>query len=325
MIGQGKFRTADTGNRHTRCMDKRERWFSEGAPLFRQVMDRIGLADRLPTDDLYYACPCCLHAFPFEAVTARVLTLEHVPPKALDGKEMLLSCKRCNSDAGKDFDSQAEKRAEFQNMMTGKGMKGPIRAVFEAGEVEINGEAQNTGSGWFLEGVVKQNHPERMDAHENALRAASESEGTAGFKFKIKQNFSSRRADLSWIRAAYLAAFSALGWSYILQPALSPIREMIKPGSSVTVPSIIGFNPSHNADTRKIMIAEEPEDLSSVVVRIGHYTVFLPDPWGTRNLEQLAESISGLRGEDGAVPFSMNGKFVPWPTKPMYALDTLTP
>jgi hypothetical protein len=305
-------------------MNKRERWFSEGAPLFRHVMDRIGLADRLPTDDLYYACPCCLHAFPFEAVTARVLTIEHVPPEALDGKGMLLTCQRCNSDAGKDFDSQAEKRAEFQNMMTGKGMKGPIPAVFEAGGVEIRGEAQNTGSGWFLEGVVKQNHPERLTAHENALRAATESDEAAGLKFKIKQNFSSRRADLSWIRAAYLAAFSALGWSYILQPALSPVRKMITPGSPVAVPSIIGFNSSHDVSTRQILIVEEPEDLSSVVVRIGHYTVFLPDPWGTRNLEQLAESISVLRAEDGAVPFSMNGKVVPWPSEPMYLLDTLT-
>ncbi len=73
------------------------------------------------------------------------------------------------------------------------------------------------------------------------------------------------------------------------------------------------------------MIVQEPEELSSVVVRIGHYTVFLPDLWNTRTLEELAQSISKLRAEDGAVPLSMNGKIVPWPTKPMYALDTLNP
>ncbi|MCX5182616.1 HNH endonuclease [Streptomyces sp. NBC_00268] len=306
-------------------MDKRERWFSEGAPLFRQVMARIGLADRLPTDDLYYACPCCLYAFPFEAVTAQVLTVEHVPPEALGGKGMLLTCKRCNNDAGRDFDSHAQKRADFHNMMAGKGTKRPMRAVFEAGGVLVNGEAQSTGNGWFLQGVLKQNHPAMLDAHEDALRVASEDGETAGLKFTIKERFSSKHADVSWVRSAYLAAFSALGWSYILQPALNPIREQIKPGSSATLPSIIGFNPSHDADVRQIMIVKEPEDLSSVVVRIGHYTVFLPDPWGARNLEQLEESISSLRAEDGSVPFSMDVKIVPWPTKPMYALDTLTP
>ncbi|WP_369188879.1 HNH endonuclease [Streptomyces sp. R08] len=90
---------------HTCPMDKRERWFSEGAPLFRQLLVRNGLADRLPTDDLYYLCPCCLYVFPFESVAAQILTIEHVPPKALGGKEMLLTCKRCNNDAGRDFDS----------------------------------------------------------------------------------------------------------------------------------------------------------------------------------------------------------------------------
>ncbi|MFI9252472.1 hypothetical protein [Streptomyces sp. NPDC053069] len=306
-------------------MDKRERWFSEGAPLFRQVMTRLGLADRLPTDDLYYACPCCLHAFPSEAVTAQVLTVEHVPPEALDGKGMLLTCKRCNNDAGRDFDSHAQKRAEFYSMLSGNAMARPMRAVFEAGGIEINGEAQSTGAGWFLEGVVKQNHPARLDAHEQALRATADNGEGAEFRFKIKENFSSQRADTSWIRSAYLAAFSALGWSYILQPALDPIRQRIRPGSSATLPPIIGFNPSHDAEGRHILIVQEPEELSSVVVRIGPYTVFLPDPWGTRTLAQLAESISGKCDETGRVPFNLNGKVVPWPTKPMYALDRLTP
>ncbi|MFB6876884.1 HNH endonuclease [Streptomyces sp. NBC_00487] len=306
-------------------MNKRERWFNEGAPLLRQVMERIGLADRLPSDDPYYACPCCLYAFPLEAVAAQKLTIEHVPPEALDGKGMLLTCKRCNNDAGRDFDSHAQMRAEFYNMLAGKGTKRPLRAVFEAGDTRVNGVAQSAGNGWFLEGVPKQNHPAMLDAHETELRAASESGETAGIKFTVKARFSSKHADVSWVRSAYLAAFSALGWSYILQPALNPIREQIKPGSPATLPSIIGFNPSHDARLRQIMIVEKPEELSSVVVRIGHYTVFLPDLWGTRTLDQLAASISGLWDEAGKVPFSLNGKIVPWPTRPMYALDTLTP
>ncbi|MFE9486540.1 HNH endonuclease [Streptomyces sp. NPDC006641] len=306
-------------------MDKRERWFSEGAPLFRQLLVRNGLADRLPTDDLYYLCPCCLYVFPFESVAAQILTIEHVPPKALGGKEMLLTCKRCNNDAGRDFDSHAQKRSEFHKMLAGEGTKRPMRATIEVGGIQIKGEAQNTGNGWFLQGVPKQNHPDILDAHVSELRAATDGGETAELKFKINERFSPRHADISWVRSAYLAAFSALGWSYIYRSALDPIREQIKPGSSATLPPIIGFNRGHGADIRQIMIVQEPEELSSVVVRIGHYTVFLPDLWNTRNLEELAQSISRLRAEDGAVPLSMNGKIVPWPTKPMYALDTLTP
>ncbi|MFD5518634.1 HNH endonuclease [Streptomyces sp. NPDC127066] len=306
-------------------MDKRENWFREGAPLLQQVMRQLGIVDRLPTDDLYYACPCCLFAFPYAALEARNLTIEHVPPESLGGKAMLLTCKRCNNDAGRDFDSHAQKRAEFQNMMLGNGTTRPMRAVFEADGIQINGEAQRAGNGWFLQGVPKRNRKEKLDAHEKALRAASERGESPDLKFTIKERISSRHADVSWVRSAYLAAFSALGWRYILQPALNPIREQIKPGSSATLPSIIGYNPSHDADLRQIMFVEEPERLSSVVVRIGHYTVFLPDPWGTWTMEQLAEEISGLSDEAGKVPFTLNGKIVPWPTKPVYSLDTLNP
>ncbi|MFD5519096.1 HNH endonuclease [Streptomyces sp. NPDC127066] len=304
-------------------MDKRERWFNEGAPLFQKAMQQLGIAHRLPTGDLYYACPCCLFVFPYESLAEQNLTIEHVPPEALGGKGMLLTCKRCNNDAGRDFDSHAQKRAEFQSMMAGKGTSRPMRAVFEASGIKVNGEAQSTGNGWFLQGVAKQNHPEKLDAHEQALRAATERGEAPGFTFTLKDRFSSQRADVSWVRSAYLAAFSALGWRYILQPALNPIRQQIKPGSSANLPSIIGFNPDHDIDSRQILIVEEPVNLNSVAVVIGQYTIFLPDPWGSLTVEQLAESIGELRDGAGKVQCTLNGKIVPWPNGPMYLLDKM--
>ena len=73
-------------------MDKRLRWFDEGAAALRRVFGQAGRGDELPASADCYACPCCLGLYYREAVARRVLTLEDVPPKALGGRPMLLTC-----------------------------------------------------------------------------------------------------------------------------------------------------------------------------------------------------------------------------------------
>jgi len=54
---------------------------------------------------------------------------------------------------------------------------------------------------------------------------------------------------------------------------------------------------------------------------IGNYSAFLPNPWGTRTLQELTESITGSRDAEDTVSFTLNGLTAPWPTKPLYVLD----
>jgi hypothetical protein len=172
-----------------------------------------------------------------------------------------------------------------------------------------------------MEGIPQQNNPELVQVHENALRAATESGGSPQLRFTFTERFSTRRADVSWIRSAYLAAFAALGWSYILHPSLDPIRAQLNTDSPTALPTIMGFNPAADSSARSLMIVREPENLSSVHVVIGHYTVFLPDPWGTLSLEELAQEIAELREESGMVSTTLTGQTTPWPTKPLHILD----
>ena len=53
-------------------------------------------------------CPICLERFTeAEALDGRTVTLEHVPPKALGGKPMCLTCTSCNVGAGHGVDQAA--------------------------------------------------------------------------------------------------------------------------------------------------------------------------------------------------------------------------
>jgi hypothetical protein len=101
-------------------VDKRLRWFDEGAPMLRLVLGRLGLGDELPAGRDYYACPCCLVGYPREAVRAGILTEEHVPPQGLGGRGLLLTCVACNSNSGTNFDAHAVRRSDADNFVRGR-------------------------------------------------------------------------------------------------------------------------------------------------------------------------------------------------------------
>jgi hypothetical protein len=72
----------------TKRVDVRLRWFDQGAPMLRHVLNQLGLGDQMPPQGDFYACPMCLKVFPREAAIDGRLTEEHVPPRKLGGKRI---------------------------------------------------------------------------------------------------------------------------------------------------------------------------------------------------------------------------------------------
>src|SRR5437867_4136068 len=79
-------------------MALKETLFAQGAA----IVGRYG-----PAFADSYVCPLCLNAFRFDALADGRLTVEHVPPRRLGGRGLLLTCARCNSWAGTAMDSHA--------------------------------------------------------------------------------------------------------------------------------------------------------------------------------------------------------------------------
>ena len=81
--------------------------------LFRRAMfDRGVQAAKeigLVNEDLYI-CPICGNCHDAQALDRRALLLEHVPPRALGGKPLTLTCKECNTRKLSYADSQLVKR-----------------------------------------------------------------------------------------------------------------------------------------------------------------------------------------------------------------------
>ncbi|MBP0452986.1 hypothetical protein J5Y04_26070 [Kitasatospora sp. RG8] len=295
-------------------MNKRERWFNEGAPHLRRTLEAVGLGKLLPDGD-FYMCPCCLIAYPRGALLDETLTEEHVPPRGLGGRGMLLTCKGCNNKAGHYFDSHAIKRLKVLEFIMGRGASRTLRATFHADGVPLRGEVTRAGSGILMQGVPKQNDSRVVEDHERALMRSR------GFQFTITEQFTARLADISWVRSAYLAAFSAFGYRYIFQPALDPIRAQLKDPDAEILPSLVGFNPDAPASGRSVNLVRSPDDLQGVLVIMGHYSVMLPDPWGTLSCQELAAAIGRRTDSEGRLEIMCDGQIAPWPQSPAYRLD----
>ncbi|QKW05575.1 hypothetical protein HUT18_03485 [Streptomyces sp. NA04227] len=303
-------------------MHIREHWFDEGAPLFRQVLEESGGV--LPPGD-FYMCPLCTLAFSREAVAEttpqeeRALSEEHVPPGKAGGQGLLLTCTSCNNTHGSRFDSHEVIRRAMRNAAKGENPGRDLRASLEVDGIEmpckvcfIDGKMIARGQG---------THPDNAEAHAEALKRAQEAKDFSSVKFRFRQPHDPGRADVSLIRSAYLAAFTALGWSYILKntlTTLSPIRDKLEKGSAashaLTLRSLVGRRPSLPDGGRKITLVEQPPDLESVLVTIDQNLVFLPDPWGIHSCVDLSQAIGRHRDSQGENSVTLNGKDVPWPS-----------
>jgi hypothetical protein len=63
--------------------DRRSEFFDRGVAAYQRVTR---------TDADVYFCPICEQAFGRDALADKRLTLEHVPPRALGGRPILLTC-----------------------------------------------------------------------------------------------------------------------------------------------------------------------------------------------------------------------------------------
>jgi hypothetical protein len=300
------------------------RLFDEGALMLRRALERQGRGDLLPAVEEFYACPCCLVAHPREAAVEGRLTDEHVPPKGLGGRRMVLTCRQCNSSSGHEFDSHAVTRSWADDFARGKPGRS-LPATFNANGVPLRGIAQWADSGGIeLIGVPRQNDPEVQAAHFDIFNEYVDRKDLhPRLSFTVHTYFDETRARYSWIRSAYLAAFAGLGWTYILRSVMQPIRDQLASPDEEILPTHMLRTPSADPSVRRILLVDDPDELRCVAVVMGEHTVFLPGLERPLVYEELIAAIADAKELQADSQLSMNlrGKEVPWPRRATYLLD----
>lgn len=288
---------------------RNRQYFDQGYAAFARTFPHV--AATVPFRP-FYVCPSCLVAYNEKALDDRMLTREDVPPKSVGGRKIVLTCKTCNDRAGHEIDWHAHNESELMGFLTRE--KADMRAHLRTatGHVPIDFKVNPDGMQMIM--VPNATRQSESDAVTTDFSRAALPDGWQDFTFNIEfPSFSPPRAATSWLRAAYLALFAALGYRFIFRRELDVVRARI---ANPELPDPATFRViQHQATPEPMLIRiEEPDAFRSYVMFYGRNVVFLPR-YGDRDLyARLAEHPACDN-----VPFS--GKHYPWPQRPLFLHD----
>ena len=281
-----------------------------------KIFDRgVAAYHRLSKDtEELYPCPTCLQLFDRAALNEGDLTLEHVPPEAVGGKGIRLTCKKCNNSAGTMIDAA---RAEFDKLrnlnlalasQTGK-YEGSVK--LKIGDTEVNATAEVAGDKITFHVMDERNNPEHLAAQNEHLTKLVESR-QENHEFGVRASFRAtpQQVFISNLRAAYLAAHALLGYSYICQAQLTVVREQIQDPEAKLVPRIAQQSARDAGLPQETMIFELTKPVPSIGVHLPPFILILPPVGGTGDFyAQLSAVLADAK---------LEGSAIAWPTGPAY-------
>src|SRR6266496_4279289 len=247
---------------------------------------------------------------------------------AMARRWLVLTCKQCNSTAGTRLDEQARLREEQLDFHAGRAPDRALAAEIMVGESTTRGDVRHVGDALLLFVDPERSDPGRhADMTKTLDQWAMRDRPGGPMGFELTKRVHIVRARLSWLRAAYLVAFAALGLRYICMPYLPPLRAQLADPDATLLPLLALDDPDAAADRRDLLVVQEPHELRSLAVVLGRYTVFLPGLEDPQPFMSLASALSRAPrhltspGAPGRKQIPWRGKRIPWPTRPMYALD----
>lgn len=264
-----------------------------------------------------YLCPLCRRGFSENDLLEKALTEEHVPPRSLGGKAMVLTCRKCNNDAGgKDGVDTHARRAEDSLDLITRSSELKLRVRFGADGRLMNARLKVTPDGYEVVGMPGP-PGEAEAAMEAFLRKAPIDTTDRSITLTIKNGgFTRGRMEVSWLKSGYLAAFAAFGYRYALRKVLEPVLRQIAVPTKQLVDDFHILIPSPDSRARAIVLVSDPSWVQGILVVMGRHGVLLPlhdDDF--HFYDRLAEF------RDTPAQQQIQGVELVWPSPPRFELD----
>lgn len=282
---------------------KRRAIFRRGSEA---LAHRFGLRLReLGIDEDVYVCPLCGAAYAIEATDSPdpELTVEHVPPGAAGGVELCLTCKSCNNGASSTLNAAAADRHKWEKALRGHGdheVRG--RAFLDGYEVGADMRFGGDGSNIVLN--TQAARPRDAAGFVESLRRSAVEDVVLTLSVPI---YDSGMELVSGLRDAYLIAFSALGYRYILRPELDAVRRQIQEPEVAHIRAFRSAGTSPRGTDRRIIAVREPAP--GLMVDTGSGTYWLPPPVGS------GDGIWQCLVDHDQETLAATGRAVPWPRR----------
>jgi len=273
-------------------LETKLRWFDRGAAAFEKSFPGV-IEKAAPGVGPMYVCPVCDRAFPREAVEARVLTAEHVPPESFGGRARLLTCRRCNNEAGAKLDSHARRKENVLDVME-RGVSSARRVKVNYGGIALNAELMSSGPNapFNLHVVERVNSPAALSAFQSANPFGTG--GSINVEF-VGDRFADLSAKISWLRSAFLAYFSLAGYHFAWDPSVAIVKRQLR-APEVSLIHCFTVNLTKTFEWHQWKILKVP-DPACVGVLFGSYLILLPRRGDVRFYERLEKHVRSLQGK----------------------------
>lgn len=256
-----------------------------------------------------YVCPICKERFDQSSLESGDLTLEHVPPKAIGGKGIILTCKDCNNAAGSFLDSQISQRDKLDSFINilGKKTKGVAgHATFTLNNTPINVDVHHDGNAISIFFLKDSNDPASITNAKAYLESLTGEGNWKGSEFKLtpKITYHNRLMRVGELRCAFLACTAIFGYSFAFDPILEQVREQICNPHKESLPQWWFTKPA-----KKLPAPILVSVLDGFVI-INHNNLYTLLPWPSRQDDHFWK-IAKLFEEKKSIKFS--AKPYPWP------------
>jgi hypothetical protein len=295
----------------TISVEKKLRWFDAGAEaLRRQRHETQAVPQSGPDAQAVYVCPICIQAFPRSSVASGVLTADHVPPECFGGREMVLTCSKCNHTAGSVLDAHARRKEDVDAAMQGHLLRPHKVKVITGGP--LNARLTSTDGQLSVTVPDKINRPGAKE-RIRWLRA--------GDPITVEhEKYSELAANISWLRSGYLLLFAVFGYPRVFDPAMQIVRRQILDPNTSLMTTFMSRPPEpypwSELQRSEFGLLEmfEPVHLRCWAVQFGRCCVLFPLAGDVSFYERLGRDVTAQ-----AKP--MQGTIVcDWPSEPCFGL-----
>jgi hypothetical protein len=181
-------------------------WFEN----YRKSLAAAGISTVCPDSVI---CPLCWHEKRYSD-----LTLEHLVPESVGGRQLILTCRGCNNDQGSDLDAHLTQYQRIADALNGNGTI-PV-------EMNINGHRLVANLNWATKTfhvVGKATDPRASVASQQEFAAGK----VSSVKFTMLFGYAKNNFQTAVLRSAYLILFKCFGYEFARHDVVQSIRRRI--------------------------------------------------------------------------------------------------
>lgn len=271
----------------------RQHFFSRFASNWKETFKKHGItinAGDFTLPDELYLCPISLNLYSIESLKNKELTIEHVPPKSLGGKGMVLVDKEINNKDGHSADKDL---LLFFRTKTFLEHGGELEAKISAEMLDMHGVTAQFAlkRDAQLESGKAKIQVKTSAKNIKAMQYKGMFSNWDGLSFKVSGKMSNKLNTKLMLKCAYLTAFSRIGYDLLFDKRGYKngtygvlIHALNNPDDNVF--PIIAFDYHVPLVKSDVGVINEPKDYRSLFVNLSFklddhvykYVIFLPHP-----------------------------------------------